>query len=69
MLLLAMDTNFRLKNQLRANEHQDPSLGSGLGYFVEENGYKNHIKNYVAEKDVGAVYCSGCMATDLVWIG
>ncbi|KAJ7836411.1 hypothetical protein B0H14DRAFT_2362916, partial [Mycena olivaceomarginata] len=45
------------KNRLRANEHQDPSLGSGLGYFVEENGYKNHIKNYVAEKDV-----SSCIA-------
>ncbi|KAJ7825880.1 hypothetical protein B0H14DRAFT_2368607, partial [Mycena olivaceomarginata] len=57
MLLLAMDANFRLKNRLRANEHQDPYLGSGLGYFVEENGYKNHIKNYVTEKDV-----SSCIA-------
>ncbi|KAJ7081907.1 hypothetical protein C8R43DRAFT_909756 [Mycena crocata] len=52
MLLLAMDTNFRLKNRLRANEHQDPSLGSGLGYFVESSGYKTHLKDYVAEKDV-----------------
>ncbi|KAJ7160865.1 hypothetical protein C8R46DRAFT_904981 [Mycena filopes] len=57
MLLLAMDANCRLKNRLRANEHQDPSLGSGLGYFVEEKGYKEHIKNYVAEKDV-----SSCIA-------
>jgi hypothetical protein len=52
MMLLAMDANFRLKNRLRANEHQDPSLASGLGYFIEEKGYKDHGKNYVAEKDV-----------------
>ncbi|KAJ7201941.1 hypothetical protein B0H12DRAFT_1063385 [Mycena haematopus] len=57
MLLLAMDANFRLKNKLRKNEHQDPSLGSGLGYFVEERAYKEHVKNYVAEKDV-----SSCIA-------
>ncbi|KAF8213240.1 hypothetical protein K438DRAFT_1956654 [Mycena galopus ATCC 62051] len=56
-LLLVMDANFRLKNRLRANEHQDPSLGSGLGYFVEEKAYKAHVKNYVAEKDV-----SSCIA-------
>ncbi|KAJ7038747.1 hypothetical protein C8F04DRAFT_909699, partial [Mycena alexandri] len=60
MLLLAMDANFRLKNRLRANETQDPSLGSGLGYFVEEDGYKKHITNYVAEKDVGQI--SSCIA-------
>ncbi|KAK6997424.1 CxC2 domain-containing protein [Favolaschia claudopus] len=52
MLILALDANFRLKNRIRANEHQDPSLGSGLGYFVESTGYKTHIKNYVAEEDV-----------------
>ncbi|KAJ6460704.1 hypothetical protein C8R47DRAFT_1226206 [Mycena vitilis] len=51
-LLLALDANFRLKNRLRKNEHQDPSLGSGWGYFVEEKGYKDHLRNYVAEKDV-----------------
>ncbi|KAJ6455127.1 hypothetical protein C8R47DRAFT_996905, partial [Mycena vitilis] len=43
------------KNRLRANEHQDPSLGSGLGYFVEEQGYKDHLRKYVAEKDVSAI--------------
>jgi hypothetical protein len=52
MLLLALDTNFRLKNRLRANEHQDPSFGSGLGYFVKDRGFKEHLKNYVAETDV-----------------
>ncbi|KAJ7110762.1 hypothetical protein C8R46DRAFT_1170994 [Mycena filopes] len=46
MLLLAVDTNFRLKNRLRANERDDPPLG------VEEAPYKEHLKAYVAEKDV-----------------
>jgi hypothetical protein len=55
MLLLALDANFRLKNCLRANEHQDPSLGPGLGYFVEETGYKEHLRTYVAEKDVRTI--------------
>ncbi|KAJ7470067.1 hypothetical protein B0H11DRAFT_1730986 [Mycena galericulata] len=57
MLLLALDANFRLKNRLRANERQDPSLGSGLGYFVESGPYKEHLRHYVAEKDV-----SSCIA-------
>ncbi|KAJ7173531.1 hypothetical protein C8R46DRAFT_1161384 [Mycena filopes] len=52
MLLIAMDANFRLKNRLRVNEHQDPSLRGGKGYFVEQDGYKEHLRNYVAEKDV-----------------
>ncbi|KAJ7154301.1 hypothetical protein B0H12DRAFT_1040725 [Mycena haematopus] len=51
-LLLALDANFRLKNRLRRNEHQDPSLGPGLSYFVQQTGYKKHLRNYVAEKDV-----------------
>jgi hypothetical protein len=52
MLILAVDANFRLKNRLHANEHQDPSLGSGLGYFVNEEAYREHLKNYVGEEDV-----------------
>ncbi|KAJ7122475.1 hypothetical protein C8R46DRAFT_1050549 [Mycena filopes] len=52
MLFLAIDANFRLKNRLRANEHQDLPLGSGLGYMVEDSAYKKHLVNYVAEKDV-----------------
>jgi hypothetical protein len=55
MLILAVDANFRLKNRLRANEIQNPSLGSGLGYMVEEERYKTHLRNYVAESDVSGV--------------
>jgi hypothetical protein len=27
-------------------------LGPGWGYFVEPESYREHLKNYVAEKDV-----------------
>ncbi|KAF7315023.1 CxC2 domain-containing protein [Mycena indigotica] len=56
-LILSIDANFRLKNRLRPNEHQDLSLGSGLGYFVESSSYKDHLRSYVKEKDV-----SSCVA-------
>ncbi|KAJ6609453.1 hypothetical protein B0H10DRAFT_1813813, partial [Mycena sp. CBHHK59/15] len=52
MLIVALDANFRLKNRMRPNEHPDPSLGPGWGYFVEPESYREHLKNYVAEKDV-----------------
>ncbi|KAJ7793449.1 hypothetical protein B0H14DRAFT_2622840 [Mycena olivaceomarginata] len=52
MLLVALDANFKLKNRIRANEHPDPSLGPGWGYFVQPEKYRTHIKNYVPEKDV-----------------
>ncbi|KAF7317928.1 CxC2 domain-containing protein [Mycena kentingensis (nom. inval.)] len=51
-LMLALDANFRLKNRLRANERQDPSLGPGLGYFVLLEAYKEWLRRYVAEEDV-----------------
>lgn len=52
MLILALDANFRLKNRLRANERDDPPLGDGWGYIVEDKPYKEHLRTYVAEKDV-----------------
>ncbi|KAF7324858.1 CxC2 domain-containing protein [Mycena kentingensis (nom. inval.)] len=51
-LILALDANFRLKNRIRANERQDPSLGPGLGYFVLSDAYKYFLRHYVAEEDV-----------------
>jgi hypothetical protein len=52
MLLVVLDANFKLKNHICANEHPDPSLGPGWGYFVQPEKYRTHIKNYVPEKDV-----------------
>ncbi|KAJ7056324.1 hypothetical protein C8F01DRAFT_1029354 [Mycena amicta] len=51
-LMLALDANFRLKNRLRANERHDPSLGSGWSYFVDDEPYKEHLRDYVAEEDI-----------------
>ncbi|KAJ7212313.1 hypothetical protein GGX14DRAFT_564781 [Mycena pura] len=51
-LPLALDANFRLKNRIRANEHQDASLGPGQGYFVEPTAYKEHLRHHSTEKDV-----------------
>ncbi|KAJ7789264.1 hypothetical protein B0H14DRAFT_3503214 [Mycena olivaceomarginata] len=51
MLLVAVDTNFRLRNQMRANEINDPSLGPGWGCWVDPTAYKDHIKNYVYGND------------------
>ncbi|KAJ7123795.1 hypothetical protein C8R43DRAFT_1135846 [Mycena crocata] len=52
MLLLAVDANFRLKNRMRTNEIDDPSLGPGWGYWVEPRKYNRHIKKYINEKDI-----------------
>ncbi|KAJ7054003.1 hypothetical protein C8F01DRAFT_1260221 [Mycena amicta] len=51
-LMLALDANFRLKNRIRANERQDPSLGPGWGCFVDDGPYKDHLRNYVVEEDI-----------------
>ncbi|KAJ7826746.1 hypothetical protein B0H13DRAFT_1657348 [Mycena leptocephala] len=51
-LILAMDANFKLKNRIRVNERDDPSLGPGWGAFVEVSQYKEHLSHYVAESDI-----------------
>nr|GAT58314.1 predicted protein [Mycena chlorophos] len=45
MVILAMDANFRMKNRLRSNEINDPSLGGGLAYWVDPRPYQDHVKN------------------------
>ncbi|KAJ6561834.1 hypothetical protein B0H19DRAFT_1209995 [Mycena capillaripes] len=52
MLLLAVDANFRLKNRMRTNEIDDPSLGPGWSYWVEPQRYRRHLRKYVGEKDL-----------------
>ncbi|KAJ6449029.1 hypothetical protein C8R47DRAFT_999334 [Mycena vitilis] len=51
-LIIAVDANFKLKNRIRANERDDPSLGPGWGAFVEPTRYKDHLRRYVPEADV-----------------
>ncbi|KAK7031679.1 CxC2 domain-containing protein [Favolaschia claudopus] len=52
ILVVAMDANYRMRNRLRANEKDDPALGSGWGYLVEETEYHEHLRGYVGEEDV-----------------
>ncbi|KAJ7180030.1 hypothetical protein C8R43DRAFT_871280 [Mycena crocata] len=52
MLILALDANFRMKSRLRRNARVDKPLGAGLGYMLDGEPYREHLKDYVAEKDV-----------------
>ncbi|KAK6971667.1 CxC2 domain-containing protein [Favolaschia claudopus] len=52
ILIVAMDANYRLRNRLRHNERDDPPLGSGWGYLVEEKEYHEHLRGYVGEEDI-----------------
>ena len=60
MLILALDANFRLKNRIRNKERGYPSLGDGSAYFVELQPYKEHLRHYVAEKDVSSPATPHC---------
>ena len=46
-LFIAMDANFRLK--LKSRDIQDPELGSGLAYFVNNAKFEAHLKNHIGE--------------------
>jgi hypothetical protein len=66
MLLLAVDANFKLKNCMRNNETDNPSLGPSWGYWVESTQYEQHLKKYIGEKDVCVLVCRCYIHTDLV---
>ncbi|KAJ7060660.1 hypothetical protein C8F01DRAFT_988096 [Mycena amicta] len=61
-LMIAVDANFRLKNRIRANERPDPALGEGQGYLVETKPYKEHLKTYIAEKELQFHSCAAFAA-------
>ncbi|TFK60998.1 hypothetical protein BDN72DRAFT_778739, partial [Pluteus cervinus] len=45
-LFLAMDANFRLKRRVKSSEDADPSLNKGWAYFVDQEPYMEHIKQF-----------------------
>ncbi|KAK0493815.1 hypothetical protein EDD18DRAFT_1016043, partial [Armillaria luteobubalina] len=57
MLILALDTNFRLKNLYRSSWEKDPRLHMGLAHFVEPTRYLEHVRQYTTQKDLSS--CSG----------
>lgn len=52
LLMLAVDANFRAKNLIRSSEAKDPGLHTGLAYFVENEGYREHLMKSVTQTDV-----------------
>ncbi len=50
-LFIGIDANFRLKRKKASNDTNDPGLGHGIAYIVEEKAYKAHIANYTQEKE------------------
>lgn len=52
-MTLAIDANFRLKRKERGVK-DDPELGPGWAYFVEDSSYKAELDGYREETEVGA---------------
>lgn len=52
MLIVAMDANFHLKSQLQSSAKQEPMLGLGMSYFVDNTPYADFIKGYVDQGEV-----------------
>lgn len=44
-LFLAIDACFRLKRKRKARINE-PEIGSGWAFFVEEDAYQAHLKKY-----------------------
>jgi hypothetical protein len=50
---IAIDANFRLK--LKNRQLDDPELGSGWFYFVENSAYTGHVEKSLIEEEVRCV--------------
>ena len=48
--LIAIDANLRLK--LKNRQINDPELGSGWFYFVENSAYTRHVEKNTDEEEV-----------------
>ena len=64
-LFLAMDANFRLK--LKSRGIQDPELGSGLTYFVNNEKFDSHLQNHVGEDNASAPVMFLLLAQELMY--
>ena len=56
---IALDANFRLK--LKNRQINDPELGSGWFYFVENSAYTRHVQQNLHEEEVRCVPNGGNM--------
>ncbi|KAJ7813038.1 hypothetical protein B0H14DRAFT_3090425 [Mycena olivaceomarginata] len=61
-LFLALDANFRMKRKDVSSEADDPSLGDGIAFFSQVDGYMAHLdKHWDVEQEK-----STCVAHDAV---
>lgn len=54
-MFIAIDANFRLKRRAVSSEARDPALGSGQGYFVQDDMYRKYLADTADQKDVRTV--------------
>ncbi|KAJ7678410.1 hypothetical protein B0H17DRAFT_1236048 [Mycena rosella] len=59
-LFLAQDCNFRLINRDVSSAANDPIIGDGLGYFVNQEKYASFLRTQVSEEEISS--CSGFQA-------
>ncbi|KAF7795842.1 hypothetical protein EIP86_007009 [Pleurotus ostreatoroseus] len=59
-MILAIDANFRLKRRAVSSNERDPALGSGWGYFVTDEPYREHVLQYANQEDISN--CTGFAA-------
>ncbi|KAE9387407.1 hypothetical protein BT96DRAFT_837684, partial [Gymnopus androsaceus JB14] len=59
-LRVAMDANFRLKEQLVSSHSRDPGLNDGKGYFVRREPYEKYVLSLAHEEDIST--CVGFQA-------
>ncbi|KZP18029.1 hypothetical protein FIBSPDRAFT_956594 [Athelia psychrophila] len=60
VLILCMDTCFRLNNRLRSSDARDPALGPGLAYLLDSRPYHEHLKHYINKDEISS--CAGFAA-------
>ena len=56
LLSVSIDACFRLKRRAVSNEEKDPIMGSGWGYFVEDEGYRSVLAMFGDQKEVCATF-------------
>ncbi|KAI0703791.1 hypothetical protein BC835DRAFT_1230192, partial [Cytidiella melzeri] len=59
-VVVALDANFRLRRRAISNEMRDPALGSGWGYFVEDNRYRGYLQDRTEDDEIST--CTGFAA-------
>ncbi|KAE9395621.1 hypothetical protein BT96DRAFT_958466 [Gymnopus androsaceus JB14] len=66
-LRVAMDANFRLKEQLVSSHSRDPGLNNGKGYFVPREPYEKYVLLLASEEDIST--CAGFQGLRYMGVG